>query len=65
MDTKIKLYIGSLFGIVGAFGLIFAPTFGAIALERPWSFIAGFLVGVICGIGVVLSIDSLLELRRQ
>lgn len=62
---KTKLYIGSVFALVGAIGFIFGPEWGATALGRPWSFIAGFLVGVIGGIGVVLSIDGLLEYRRQ
>ena len=64
MDTKIKLGLGSMLAIVGALGLILGPTIGVTALERPWSFIAGFLVGVSGGMGATLVIAGLLEYRR-
>jgi len=65
MDTKVKLYIGSLFALVGAFGLIFGPTLGATMLGKPWSFMVGFLMGVMGGMGAVLSIDGLLKMKQN
>ena len=65
MDTRTKLGLGSVLAILGALGMILAPTLGATALTRPWSFLAGFLVGVVCGLGVALTVAGLLEHRRQ
>jgi MFS family permease len=65
METKTKLGLGSVLAMLGAMGMILAPTLGATALARPWSFLAGFLVGVVCGLGVALTVAGLLEHRRQ
>jgi ABC-type xylose transport system permease subunit len=65
MDTKIKLSLGSILGVLGALGMILAPTLGATALPSPWSFVAGFLVGVAGGLGAALAAAGLLEHRRQ
>jgi hypothetical protein len=40
------------------------PVVGATTLGRPWSFLAGFVVGVIAGIGAALAVHGLIERRR-
>jgi hypothetical protein len=64
MGTNKKLGIGSFLAVLGGIGFILAPTLGATQLERPWSFIAGFVVGIVGGTGVALSIFGLLEKKR-
>jgi hypothetical protein len=65
MQTKSKLALGSTLGILGALGMILAPTLGATALPDPWSFVAGFVVGVSGGLGAALAIAGLIEYRRH
>lgn len=65
MQTKSKLSLGSILGILGALGIVLAPTVGATALPDPWSFVAGFAVGVVGGLGAALAIAGLIEYRRH
>ncbi|UCH09348.1 MAG: hypothetical protein JSU61_08900 [Fidelibacterota bacterium] len=58
-----KLTLGSIMALIGAAGLILGPVIGLAALGRPWSFIAGFVVGIIGGLGVALSVAGLIERR--
>jgi hypothetical protein len=58
-----KLGIGALLAILGGIGMVLAPTLGATHLARPWSFIAGFAVGIISGLGVALTIFGFFEKR--
>jgi hypothetical protein len=45
--------------------MVIAPMLGATGLERPWSFLAGFVVGIVCGVGVALSIYGLVTRGRR
>jgi len=65
MDSKKKLGIGALLAILGGIGMALGPTLGVTMLGRPWSFIAGFVVGVMAGVGVALAISSLIEVRHE
>ena len=65
MDSKKKLGIGALLAIIGGIGMALGPTLGATMLGRPWSFLAGFVVGVLAGVGVALAISGLVEVRRE
>jgi hypothetical protein len=64
MDSRRSLGIGVVLTIFGAAGMILAPTLGATALARPWSFAVGFLVGVMTGVGVALTVYGLISRRR-
>jgi CBS-domain-containing membrane protein len=65
MNTNTKISLGALLAIFGAIGFILGPSLGANVLPQPWSFIAGFLVGVMTGIGAALCVKGLLEQRQQ
>ena len=65
MKSTKKLSLGSISAILGAAGIIFGSLLGFTELARPWSFILGFVFGVLTGIGVVISISGLLETRKE
>ena len=65
MNTNMKISVGALLAIFGAIGFIVAPSLGATVLPEPWGFIAGFMVGVMTGIGAALCVKGLLERRQQ
>ena len=64
MKSEKKLGVGSLFSVVGAAGIILGPILGFSDLARPWSFVLGFVFGVLSGVGVALAISGLLERRK-
>lgn len=64
MEPRTKTGIGALLAIVGAAGMILGPSLGAAALGRPWSFLAGFVVGIAAGMGVTLAISGMIDMRR-
>jgi hypothetical protein len=59
-----KLGIGACLCAIGALGIVLGPALGLTDLGRPWSFLAGFTIGVIAGLGVALSIAGLVGMRR-
>lgn len=63
MKWQKKLGVGAVLGILGVVGIALGPQFGFTALGRPWSFIAGFITGVVTGLGVTLAVAGLLERR--
>ena len=65
MRSAQKLSLGSLFGVVGAAGVIFGPMFSFPGLARPWSFILGFIFGLFAGLGATLAISGLLDRRKE
>lgn len=64
MTTKQKIGLGSLLILLGGGGIVLGPTFGLSHLDSPWSFITGFIYGIISGIGIPLTISGLIEYRR-
>lgn len=64
MDPRKALGAGLILAILGGLGMILAPMVGATELQRPWSFLAGFGVGVISGLGVTLVIYGLIGRGR-
>ena len=64
MTSAKKLTIGIIFAILGGAGIILGPLLGFTELARPWSFILGFLFGVMTGIGVALAFFGLYEMRK-
>ncbi len=63
MDRR-KLGIGAFLATVGALGIVLGPLLGLTDLGFPWSFLAGFVTGLLAGLGATLSISVLLDLRR-
>jgi len=50
--------------VLGGLGMALGPRLGATSLSEPWSFIAGFVDGIVTGIGVVLAVSGLIQIRR-
>ena len=65
MKSEKKLGLGSVFAIIGTAGIIIGPLLGFSELARPWSFILGFVFGVLAGMGVSLAISGLLDRRKE
>ena len=63
MDWQKKTGTGAALAILGGIGMALGSSLGATALDQPWSFLAGFVVGVIAGIGVALVISGLIDRR--
>lgn len=61
MGTTKRLGAGAVLSVLGGIGGALAPTLGVTALGRPWSFLAGFVLGLMAGTGVVLAISGLIE----
>jgi len=57
MNAAKKLPTGSIFAIIGGAGIILGPLLGFTELVKPWSFILGFMFGVLSGIGVALALS--------
>lgn len=64
-SVKKKLSTGAILAILGAAGIILDPHLGLTELARPWSFITGFIFGLLAGAGVALSVFGLLETRKK
>jgi hypothetical protein len=60
-----KLGWGSLLAVIGAFGIVAGPLMGWSDLGRPWSFLLGFVFGVLGGMGATLSISGLIDRRSR
>ena len=65
MKSGNKLTAGAICALFGAAGIIFGPLLGFSELVRPWSFILGFVFGVLAGVGVALSLFGLYEIRKE
>lgn len=63
MNPEKELSIGAFLAVTGGLGTIFSVLFGAMDLARPWSFLAGFVFGLLAGLGAALSISGLLKRR--
>ena len=50
---------------IGAICAILGPLLGFSELARPWSFVLGFIFGVLSGIGAVLSLFGIHEMRKK
>ncbi|MDH4270968.1 MAG: hypothetical protein OEW18_03225 [Candidatus Aminicenantes bacterium] len=63
MKTR-NLGLGLCLLIVGALCFMLGPALGLMELGRPWSFLVGFAVGAVAGIGTALSIAGLAGRKR-
>jgi hypothetical protein len=61
MTSRTKLSFGGLLSVLGGLGMALGPILGASTLPRPWSFLVGFVVGIITGLGVSLALAGLME----
>ncbi len=52
------------FAILGGSGIILGPLIGFTEFARPWSFILGFIFGVMSGRGVSLALFGLYKMKK-
>lgn len=60
-----KLSWGACLAVIGALSIVLGPTLGLTELGRPWNFLIGLIFGVIVGLGAMLSVAGLLEVRSR
>ncbi|UCC40492.1 MAG: hypothetical protein JSV96_03335 [Candidatus Aminicenantes bacterium] len=65
MATKKRLAVGALLAVIGSMGIVLGPMLNLTSLGKPWSFILGFVFGVMAGAGAALSVFSLIESRKE
>jgi len=65
MEWQRKTGVGAVLGVLGGIFVVVGPVLGLTELGRPWSFLVGFVVGVITGLGAVLTVSGLLDRRRE
>jgi hypothetical protein len=61
-DRDLGLGVGLL--VIGVSGFFLGPSLGLTELGRPWTFLVGFAVGVVSGIGAVFGIVGLAGRKR-
>ncbi|MGD8539519.1 MAG: hypothetical protein PVI66_12445 [Candidatus Aminicenantes bacterium] len=64
MNPTKALHTGIILAILGGAGIILGPMFDLTELVRPWSFILGFVFGIMSGVGAALTLFGLLEKRK-
>jgi hypothetical protein len=65
MTFRQKLMWGLLLTILGFIGIFFASSLGFTSLDRPWSFITGFITGIIITLGVGMLISGLVDQKGK
>lgn len=65
MDYRQKLGLGSVLSTVGALGIVLNALLGWSQVGAPWSFLLGFVFGVMSGAGVALVISGLVDRRTS
>jgi hypothetical protein len=66
MDARTKMGVGAVLAILGGLGIVVTLGLGLTAPERSWlDFFVGFIIGIACGIGTVLALTGLYEMRRD
>jgi hypothetical protein len=65
MDTRTKTGLGAAMAVLGALGFVIGPALGLAELATPWSFLIGFVVGIVAGLGATLAVAGLVEMRKQ
>ena len=63
MDARRKIAVGSVLATFGGAAIALGAVMGVSTLGTPWSFVAGFVAGVLTGSGAVLAIAGLVECR--
>lgn len=63
MDYQKKLATGAVLSTIGGVGIILNPILNWGQLSSPWSFLLGFVFGVMAGVGVALALSGLVDQR--
>ena len=64
MSAERRMGIGAALACLSAVAVVLAPVLGWAEAAQPWSFLLGFVFGVLLGLGVALSLAGLIEYRR-
>ena len=65
LDPQRKIAVGAAIAALAGAAMSVAPHTGWTTLERPWSFLAGFLFGLLAGVGAMTAVVGLLGCRRE
>lgn len=65
MSAQTKMSLGAVLSAVGALGIVLSFLLEWTEAPRPWSFLLGFVVGVLAGLGATLAVAGLIERRRS
>jgi hypothetical protein len=65
VDYRQKLGAGSALSTIGALGIVLNAFLGWSEVGAPWSFLLGFVFGVMSGAGVALVISGLVDRRAS
>ena len=65
MKSTNKIVIGSVCAFLGGVGITLGPLLGISEFAGPWSFVMGFIFGVLGGAGVALLVFGLFEKRKN
>jgi len=64
MKAETKMGVGAVLACFGAIAVVLGPILGWSGAPQPWSFLLGFLFGILLGLGAALSVAGLIEYRR-
>lgn len=65
MNPDRQLGIGAMLSVFGGVGIALIPLTSIMQVNRPWSFLSGFLLGVCAGSGAALCVWGLLKRRNE
>jgi predicted ABC-type sugar transport system permease subunit len=65
MSTQTKIALGSVLSTFAALGIVLTILLEWHQAPFPWSFILGFVNGILAGLGATLVVYGLIERRRN
>ena len=65
MSTQTKIALGAVLSTLAALGIVLTFLLEWHEAPFPWSFILGFVNGILAGLGATLAVYGLIERRRR
>ena len=64
MKNRTQLAVGAVLATAGGLGIVLSLILDWTSLERPWSFLVGFVFGLAAGVGTALAVVGLCVHRK-